>query len=233
MVCRHSCLQRASPQTWAAEIWSDREMFAWWYHSVITSFARREEEGVQRTATQSNLYTLHISCILPEKAISHFKTSSIKHLSSGVCAWHKAVIMSLLGLKFFHKEIRGYFILLQSAGVMLAGLSQMWMDVLINIYRNAVDAKLQKWVTYSGKPQNWYGPCIPISSVRGKKQSFITQFLSTLKSFMTSECLLFDFLSVSFQFIRVSLLMLLQMNATCHSVLHPCYRAKDNRLEFG
>lgn len=65
------------------------------------------------------------------------KTLGIKHLSSGVRAWLKAVIMSLLGLKCFHKDIRGYFILLQSVGVMLARLSQMWMHVLINANRNA------------------------------------------------------------------------------------------------
>ena len=117
MVCRHSCLRRDGPQTWAAEIGSDREMFGWWYHSVITSFAWREEEGVQRTVTQNDLCTVHISCALPKKAKSHFKEFNFcriwvktkplaLNIHSAVCArWYQAVIMFLLGLRFFHKEI--------------------------------------------------------------------------------------------------------------------------------
>lgn len=101
----------------------------------------------------------------------------MKHLSSGVCAWPQAVIMSLLGFKFFHKEICGYFILLQRVGVMLARVSQV-MDTCTKCW----DANFPKWVTHSGKLQNWYGPCnIGPFQVSGK---IITHIFSTLKSFL-------------------------------------------------
>ena len=55
---------RDSRQTWAAEIWGDRETLVWWYQSVITSSAWSEdEEGTRETVTHQQRWFAACECL--------------------------------------------------------------------------------------------------------------------------------------------------------------------------